>query len=110
MTWCYIRKFHPVGEATGEGDTSAPCSILTMGCANSKVTKPAMTDTLGERTLTIPCLVPNKDAINKNTRSKVFFVSKIPAPAPGMFPKLLDPWQAFLEKGLRGEERVGAHV
>ena len=29
MTRCYIRKFHPVGEATGEEDTSALCGILT---------------------------------------------------------------------------------
>ena len=49
-----IRKFHPVGEATGEGDTSALCSILARNCANSEVTRLAMTDTLGELTL---CLV-----------------------------------------------------
>ena len=29
MTTCCIRKFHPVGEATGEEDTSALCGILT---------------------------------------------------------------------------------
>ena len=29
MTRCYIRKFHPVCEATGEEDTFALCSILT---------------------------------------------------------------------------------
>ena len=34
MTRWYIRKFHPVGEATGEEDTSVLCSIPTMGCAN----------------------------------------------------------------------------
>ena len=50
----------------------------------------------------------NKDAINKKKWSKVFFVSKIPAPADGIFHKLLDARQGYLENGLRGEERVGA--
>ena len=34
MTRCYIWKLHPVGEAMGEEDTSAICSILTRGCGN----------------------------------------------------------------------------
>ena len=51
ITRCYIMKFHPVGEASGEEDTSAFCSILTRGCANSEVTRPPMTDTLGELSL-----------------------------------------------------------
>ena len=51
MTRCYIRKFYPIGEAKGEGDTSALCSILTRGCANSEVTRPPITDTLGELSL-----------------------------------------------------------
>ena len=34
MTRCYIRKLHPVGEATGEEDISALCSILARGCGN----------------------------------------------------------------------------
>ena len=52
--------------------------------------------------------MPNKDAINKTTWSKVVFVSKIPAPAHDMFPELLDARQGFLENGLRGEKGAGA--
>ena len=51
MTRCKIRKFHPVGVATGEGNTSAQCRIFTTGCANSEVTRPAMTDNLSELSL-----------------------------------------------------------
>ena len=36
------------------------------------------------------------------------FVSKIPAPAHDMFPKLLGARQGFSENGLKGEERVSA--
>ena len=51
MTRCYFRKPHPVGEATGEEDTSALSSILTRGGGYYEVTRPATTDTLAELAL-----------------------------------------------------------